>query len=626
MKPGNKTKIVVHDLLMSACAWQLAWWTRFNFEFPYPGWRLALETMPLVMLAQGAVFWRYGLYRGLWRFASIPDLLNIMRAAALGALSVTLLLFIVFRLEGVPRAILVLYPILLLLGLGAPRLGYRLWKDSLVGAGGDGRRRVLIIGAGRAAELLAREMRRDGAYQPVGFLDDDARLHEHEVHGVRVLGRIADLPGISRACDPALLMIAIPSADNEQMRRIVEICELTDLPIQTLPILSELAAVSGVLREVRKISIDDLLGRDKVELDREMIRDGLSGKTILVSGGGGSIGGELCRQLRELKPRKLIIFERSEANLYRVQQEMRAAAAGDDSAADAIEFALGDVCDAGRVDAVLRRHLPDMIFHAAAYKHVPLLESQAREAIRNNIVGTQVLAEQAARHRVGKFILISSDKAVNPANVMGRTKRVAEILCELNNKRAADTGFVTVRFGNVLGSEGSVVPLFQRQIDAGGPVTVTSPEVSRYFMTVAEACRLIMQAGVMGAGGEIYVLDMGEPVKISYLAEQMIRLATVGTSRRVRMEYIGMRPGEKLHEELYHDFERREPTRHEKILLARHNTESYDDLERPLNELLATYETRPEAALPELLADLLRVDRREGDSDKIVSLPARRRG
>ncbi len=357
-----------------------------------------------------------------------------------------------------------------------------------------------------------------------------------------------------------LIVIAARSASDEQMQRIVNLCEQSDVPFRTVPRFGEMITP---FKAVRQVAIDDLLGREKVELDWYAIAERLQGKMVMVSGGGGSIGSELCRQIMRLQPAGLVIFERCEFNLYQVEHMLR------QEFPDACLYAcLGDVGDIQSVEYVLSRYQPQVIFHAAAYKHVPMLEFQAREAARNNVLGTQVLAEAAVRHGCDTFVLISTDKAVNPSNVMGATKRMAELFCQAMNARY-DTHFITVRFGNVLGSAGSVVPLFKKQIDSGGPVTVTHPEITRYFMTIPEACQLILQAGAMGEGGEIFVLDMGTPIKILYLAEQMIRLSGKKPGGDIDIQFTGLRPGEKLHEELFHqDEENLRKTRHEKIMLA----------------------------------------------------------
>ncbi len=560
-----RTLIVLHDLGMALIAWFSAWWIRFNLVFPFPEWQVCLYTLPFVLFIQSVIFWQFSLYRGIWRFASLPDLWNIFRAAILGAMIITLCLFIIIRLEGVPRSVLVLYPMLLIILLGGPRLGYRLWRDHSLnlrsGSKGQG---IFIIGAGRAGEMLAREMLRDGNYTPIGFIDDNPALNKSAIQGIRVLGPVSEIKFYAEKYEPELIVIAVPSASNVQMQRIVEQAETTNLPVRTLPKLNEMISSNPSLRELRDVSIEDLLGRDKIELDWKLLQQAISNKTVMVTGGGGSIGSELCRQISGLNPKQLIIFERSEFNLYRILQEL-------DIYKDRYKLTgiLADICDQNKVDQVFKEHKPQLIFHAAAYKHVPILESQCREAVRNNIFGTIYVANAAEKYLAEVFMLISTDKAVNPVNVLGSTKRLAEMFCETRNKKG-DTRFITVRFGNVLGSDGSVVPLFQQQIRDGGPVTVTHPEISRYFMTIRESCQLILQSAVMGQGGEIYVLDMGTPVKILYLAEQMIKLTNPDSSKNIEIRITGLRPGEKLHEELFYADEQKIRTSHEKILIARH--------------------------------------------------------
>jgi len=561
---SRRLAIISHDLIMVVLAWVLAYLTRYNFSLNPALWDLIWQSLLIVGVTQGLILWVTGLYKGLWRFASIPDLWNITRAAVLGALGVSLALFLFNRLEGVPRTILLFYPIFLIVLLGAPRLFYRMWKDhSLNWRQISGQKRVLIIGAGRAGELLARDIGREGEYQPIGFLDDNRRLKGAKVHGLPVLGRIDDLPDITDSLSVDIIIIAIPSATNTQMQRVVGLCEQTGLPFRTLPRMQDLVSGQYTVQELREVSIDDLLGRDPVSLDWEMISEGMVGKTVMVSGGGGSIGSELCRQIARLGPSALVVIDQSEFNLYSIENELR-----HDFPALVFHACLGDVCDFKAVENIMMSHQPDIVFHAAAYKQVPMLETQAREAIRNNVIGTKIMAQAADKFGSATFVMISTDKAVNPANVMGASKRISEIYCQTLSKRSK-THYITVRFGNVLGSTGSVVPLFRKQIEAGGPVTVTHPKITRYFMTIPEAAQLILQAAVMSEGGEIFVLDMGKPVKISYLAEQMIRLSGKEPGEDIKIEFTGLRPGEKLYEELFYSQEDLVHTRHEKILLAR---------------------------------------------------------
>lgn len=597
---GRRLAIIVHDLSIVVLAWTLAYATRYNFFLTTIEWQLIIKSLPFVVAAQGLILWITGLYKGLWRFASIPDLWNITRAAILGVLAVALTLFLFNRLEGVPRAILVFYPVYLIILLGAPRLFYRMWKDhGLNWRYTSGQKRVLIIGAGRAGEMLVRDMRREGEYQPIGFLDDNRRLKGAKVHDLPVLGTIDNLPDICSGMSVDIIIIAMPSATNAQMQRVVGLCEQTGVPFRTLPRMQDLVSGQSTIRVLREVSIDDLLGRDPVSLDWKMISEGMTGKMVLVSGGGGSIGSELCRQIARLGPSALVLLEQSEFNLYSIENELQR-----DFPNMVFHGCLGDVCDSVAVDNIMMTYQPDIVFHAAAYKHVPMLETQAREAVRNNVLGTKLMAQAADKYGCTTFVMISTDKAVNPANVMGASKRISEIYCQTLNKRS-NTRFITVRFGNVLGSAGSVVPLFQKQIEAGGPVTVTHPKITRYFMTIPEAAQLIMQSAVMGGGGEIFVLDMGEPVKISYLAEQMIRLSGKVPGEDIKIEFTGLRPGEKLYEELFYTKEDLVHTQHEKILLARSCDVDWDMVNNELESLEQACLSYNEAEINSILNKLV---------------------
>jgi len=574
-----RVAVVCHDLAMVVLAWYLTNWLRFNMLPIPPEIPLFPRELPFVVAVQGAVLWWTGLYRGLWRFASLPDLWNIARGCALGALLIALGLFLLTRLEGVPRAVLVLYPVTLACLLGAPRWLYRFWKDSRLDAiRRAGGKRVILIGAGRAGETLVRDIRRDGTYLPVAFVDDDRGLRGAKVHGVPVLGETDRLGEIAREVAAEMILIALPSASNQEMQRIVGLCEATELPFRTVPRLEDVVEGRLEFNQLKEVAIEDLLGRAPKLLDWTAIRTGLAGRRVLVTGGGGSIGAELSLQVARLSPAELIILDLSEFNLYTIEQTLRR-----EFKELLLSVKLGDVGDSVAIDKIMREHRPQVVFHAAAYKHVPMLQTQIREAFRNNVLGTRMIALKSAQYAVETFVLISTDKAVNPTNVMGASKRIAEIFCQAAQGQSA-TRFITVRFGNVLDSAGSVVPLFRRQLAEGGPLTVTHPEVSRYFMTIPEACQLIMQAAVLGHGGEIFVLDMGEPVKISYLAEQMIRLAHMVPGRDIEIVYTGLRPGEKLFEELFHNEEDYDPTAHEKIFQARSRDVDFRDIQRALDE------------------------------------------
>ncbi len=606
----SRAAVFTHDLLMVPIAWFGAYWLRFNLDpFPPGFFDQALMLLPVIGIAQGGMFWYFGLYRGIWRFASIPDLMRIIKAVAAGVVVAAMISFILMRLQSVPRSVFILDGILLVLLLGGPRFVYRWFKDrhqhrwfrdGSSNAGGEFKN-ALIVGAGKAGEMLVRDLLREqsGLYRPVAFVDDNNKKIGKEIHGIPVTGSCDEIPGIVTRLGIDLIIIALPSATSRQIRRIVEICETTGLPFRTLPELQDLVSGKASLKDLRDVKIEDLLGREPVKLNWQAITDATQRQTVLVSGGGGSIGSELCRQIGRLKPGRLIIVDHSEFNLYSIEMELRRK-----FPELSLVTLLADVNDTVQMEKIMRMHSPAMVYHAAAYKHVPILEDQAHAAVVNNVLGTRVMANLADQYGCGSFVMVSTDKAVNPANVMGASKRVAEMYCQGMNAKS-NTRFITVRFGNVLGSSGSVIPLFQQQISQGGPVTVTHPEIMRYFMTISEACQLIMQAGVIGKGGEIFVLDMGEPVKISYLAEQLIRLSGKTPGEDIEIIYTGLRPGEKLFEELFHDAEELSETSHPKILLAQCRLLDKATLDASFNAMQQACEEGNDAVLRVMLAELV---------------------
>ena len=588
-----RAAVIAHDFCMVIVAsFVVAWLVESTSEFTFSSNFTALMGLSIILVLQGSVLWATGLYKGLWRFASFPDLWNIARASAFGTVAIVMVMALVKGPSiGQWMPTVLIYPVVLFVLLGLPRMCYRFWKDSQtkISPKEKNLKKVLIIGAGRSGAMLEKELRRRGGFDVIGFLDDDNRLLGAQVHGIPVLGSIDKLPQLGATYNIDLSIIAMPSATNQQMQRIVGICELSEIDFRTLPTLQDLGSQATSIGDLKRVVIDDLLGRDPVSLEWESIRAGLVGKRVMITGGGGSIGSELCRQIARLNPVELIVVDHSEYSLYKIDHELRS-----DFHDLLFHSVLGDICDPATVEKVIGDFKPDVVFHAAAYKHLPILQTQVREAFRNNVFGTIRVAEAAERHGVGTFVLISTDKAVNPANIMGATKRVAEMYCQNMNARS-QMCFITVRFGNVLNSNGSVVPLFQEQIAKGGPVTVTHPEISRYFMTISEASQLIMQAAVLGSGGEIYVLDMGEPVNITYLAEHLIRLAGKEPGRDIEIIYTGLRPGEKLFEQLFHELEPYERTTHEKILLAHPRVADWGELRAELkNSELAVrrYDTK----------------------------------
>ncbi len=558
-----RTAVILHDLLMAALCWQGLHVLRYAARSEPYAWAQFTPALGIVLLAQGLVFWRVGLYRGLWRFASVPDIWNILKAAGFGTVAIVLSLSVYNRLDALPRAVLVLYPLALAVMLGVPRLLYRVWKDAHLARGSAAQQRVLILGAGQAAEALVRDLRRSGAYQPVGFLDDASQLQGSHMHGMPVLGRLADATTVAREVAADMLVIAIPSLDAAGMQRVLGICEQSGLPFRTVPRLTDVLEGKALPGELKEVAIEDLLNRAPVTPDWGLIRGWLEGRTVMVTGAGGSIGSELCRQCARHGARRIVLLEISELALLTIHAELQRAFPRVE-----VEAVLGDCGDPAVTRHALEKASPDAVFHAAAYKQVPLLQGQLREAVRNNVLATHTVAELCREYSVGTFVLISTDKAVDPANVLGASKRIAEMIAQSLDARVDGTRYVTVRFGNVLDSAGSVVPLFREQIRRGGPVTVTDPEVSRYFMTIPEACQLIMQAAASGSHAAIYTLDMGEPVPIRLLAEQMIRLAGKQPGRDIEVVYTGLRPGEKLHETLFYSDEHYRPTAHPKILEA----------------------------------------------------------
>ncbi|KAB8192479.1 NAD-dependent epimerase/dehydratase family protein [Lysobacter maris] len=619
-----RVAVVAHDLAMVWLVWQGLHRLRFGILPNPPEMPLWSTEIALVLAAQGLVLWQVGLYRGLWRFASVPDLWNIFKACTLGLLTIALGLFLYNRLDLVSRTVLVLYPLALMALLGAPRLLYRAWKDSATERANAASVRILILGAGHAGEALVRDLRRFGTYQPVGFLDDAARMRGTKVQGVPVLGKVGDVAEIARETAAKLLVIAMPSADATALQRVLVACERTGLPFRMVPRLADVLEGRSLPGELKEVAIEDLLGRKPVLPDWKAIRHWLGARSVLVTGAGGSIGSELCRQCARHGARRIALVEIDELALTTTEVALRR----DFPDLEYIPV-LGDCGDPAVMAYALRLCEPEAAFHAAAYKQVPLLEGQLREAVRNNVLATATVAGACRDAGVGTFVLISTDKAVDPVNVLGATKRLAEMVCQsLANERT--TRFVTVRFGNVLDSAGSVVPLFREQIRNGGPVTVTDPEVTRYFMTIPEACQLILQASAIGTHEAIYTLDMGEPVPIRLLADQMIRLAGKQPGRDIAVVYTGLRPGEKLHETLFHADERYRPTAHPKILQAEPRTVVSNEISVAIRAMRSASETYD----CETLATLLRTTVPEflpedapaigaNDSTTVVAFPAR---
>jgi FlaA1/EpsC-like NDP-sugar epimerase len=552
----------VHDICAAALAWMAIFWLRFNLDLRDPYVSEAWFTLAWILPLQATIFLALGLYRGLWRFASILDLQRIVLAAALGTIVIPLVLVMLQLQTVVPRSVLVFYPIVLIFLMAGSRFAYRIWKEhrlySPFAALGEP---VLIVGAGEAGARLTEDMARSRQWRVVGLLDDDPAKQGRLLRNVSVLGPITDLPIWARRYGVRKVVIALPSTNHAVRRRVAERCAAAGVEALTVPSYEDLISGRYPLTMLRNVEADDLLGRDPVKLDNAGLAEWLGNRVVVVTGAGGSIGAELARQIARFRPARLVLFDVSEAALYEIQMTL----------ADAfpqlpISPVVGDVKHVALVDAVLARERPDVIFHAAAYKHVPLMEEiNAWQAVQNNAYGTWVLARAAVAAKVEKFVLVSTDKAVNPTSVMGATKRFAEIVCQ--SLQGSGTQFVLVRFGNVFGSAGSVIPRFQEQIARGGPVTVTHPEITRFFMSASEATQLLLQAGLQGKGGEILVLDMGDPVRIVDLARDLIRLYGADPDH-VAVVFTGLRPGEKLYEEPLASEEATKATPHPKLRVA----------------------------------------------------------
>jgi FlaA1/EpsC-like NDP-sugar epimerase len=562
---------VVADAALVAAAWYVAFQVRFDKGVPgrYDEF-LGLDVFIAVVAVKMLVFVAFGLYEHWWRYVSIQDMWRSFLAVTVASTAAVLVVYLWNPVNGwrLPRGIIVIDWMLVL----ALVTGVRLLVRTLIER--PGRRGIvargkeaLIVGAGDAGQLVVREMLKSRAlgYTPTALVDDDPRKKNMRLHGIRVLGTTADLPRLVADQKPDEVIIAIPSAPGDVRQRVVNACRDAGVPVKTLPGVHELIAGDlNLFQQLREVQVEDVLGRDSVDLDMPSIASYIAGSTVLVTGAGGSIGSELCRQVAALGAAQIVLVEHAENALVTIERELQ-----HERRFTATVPVLADVKDRVKIRRLFDRHRPDVVFHAAAYKHVPLMEANPLESVRNNVIGTRVIAEIASECGVKRFVLVSTDKAVRPKNVLGQTKALCEWLVEAAAARGANgTSFISVRFGNVLGSSGSVIPLFRRQIARGGPVTVTHPDMERYFMTIPEAVQLIVQAGAIGESGDIFVLDMGKPVKIVDLAHNMIRLSGREPERDIPIEFIGVRPGEKLHEDLWAEGEAAVPTSHPKILRA----------------------------------------------------------
>lgn len=562
----NAWLVLLSDLVLIVASYLFANFTRFDFNFTILKLNVSKLYISLGIIVCVKIFFIYyfDLYLGMWRYTGIKDLINILKAAISSFFVILFIFMFLLRLHTFSRSVLLIDLILTIIGLGSNRILIRIYFDYFLKSSSNGfeeQTNVLIIGAGDAGERLFREVDRDKEknYKVVGFVDDQISKIGKKIHGIEVLSNITNLQTAIKETRAKIVMIAIPSASDEQMKKIVNICKNNDVDFKTIPTMNEIINNRISINQLRDVSYKDILGRDEIVFDKKEIVDYLKRKTILVTGSAGSIGSELCRQIARFEPSRIILFDIAETPLYHIENNMKEL-----FPYLPIKPIIGDIKDTNHLEILFKRYKPDIIFHAAAYKHVPMMEEQPWKAVENNLFGTKALVEAAKQFSVGQFILISTDKAVNPTSIMGASKKLAEIL--IHNQDSSKTMFSCVRFGNVLGSAGSVIPLFEKQIKEGKPLTITHPEVKRYFMTIPEACLLVIQAGSLSLGGEIFILEMGKMRKIVDIAKNMINFYSYKTNKNLDIiKFIGLRKGEKLYEELSTSDEKLIETNHTKI-------------------------------------------------------------
>jgi len=574
-------------MLLAVSSLLLAYFLRYDFDLSIA---LAQSTIGLVLAVtlptKLLMFWYFGLGvgSGWWRYASLADAVSIVQASLSALFLSVFILLMIVQFEGIPRSVLLLDAIVTIVLLSGFGFSTRLLRESYLPfatVGSSSGLRTLIVGAGEAGQAIVRETRKSAAMniQIIGYADDDPLKQGRNFQGVPVQGGIESIPELAANNEIEQIIIAIPGAGGREMRRIVDYCTPAGVPVNTLPAYSDLIEGRVSVEQVRQVDVNDLLGRGSVTLDVKELASYLGGKRVLVTGAAGSIGSELCRQICRHGPRELVVLDVAESPLFFLDRELR------ESFELLIQPVIASVRDAAAVKAVFQQYSPDIVFHAAAYKHVPLMEQHPQEAVSVNVLGTKIVADMANEFSAESFVMVSTDKAVNPTNIMGATKRCAETYVQQLD-RNSKTSFVTVRFGNVLNSAGSVIPIFRQQISEGGPVTVTDPEITRFFMTIPEASQLVLQAASMGDGGEIFLLDMGEPVKIQYLAEEMIRLSGFTPHEDIEIVYTGLRPGEKLYEELLLAGEGVLRTPHDSIRIAKASNLKIVDFHQQLDALI----------------------------------------
>ncbi len=578
--------IVVSEIVLIAASYYLSFLLRLDAVLSVTQRDLFWKTLPLLVAVKLVVFYRLGLLRGWWRYVGMNDMAKIGMASFVSSTLIFLMIETMIHPHGYPRSVIPIDMILCIMLVGGSRFMVRAYTERAHRY--EWQKKTLIVGAGNAGAAIAKELRINSTlqYSAVGFVDDDSDKIGVQINGVKVLGNTDALARLIEKHGVECVLIAIPSAKGSQIERIVDKCRQCKVSFIILPAISELFNRQASVTQARKLQIEDLLSRQVVRPDLDRIRTRIENRTLLVTGAGGSIGSELVRQVASFHPQKLILLERSENDLFRIARELSGAFPG-------LDFVpvVGDVLDVKLLKDVFALHRPNSVFHAAAYKHVPMMESNCFQAVTNNVFGTYNVALVAKQFGAENFVMISSDKAVNPTNMMGVTKRLAELII-LGLHHQSRTRFMAVRFGNVLGSNGSVIPIFEEQIRKGGPVTVTHRDVTRYFMTIPEAVQLVLQASVMGKGGEIFVLDMGEPVKVVDLARRMIRLSGFEPDRDIKIAFTGLRPGEKLFEELRLDAEGSKPTLHEKIWMLEGTRVDFEDVRKWLEHLSSLVEGR----------------------------------
>lgn len=561
------------DAILILVAYYLAYIIRFEGNLPLHHKEIYFQTAFWVSMLKLACFFWFDLYKGMWRYFSIYDLMKLIKACLTAFAATTAIILIVYRFEGFSRSVFIIDILLCIFLIGGYRIAIRIvlahkhkgWRGFIIRKHNSQLKNMVIVGAGNAGEKLLREMNENSnlAYDVVGFVDDQPEKIKQTLHGIPVLGALYDLGAIVKKYSVHEITIAIPSASAGQMRRIVGFCKSTGVPFKTLPGIGELMEGKVTVSSIRDVRYEDLLGRDAVDLNLEQIGGYLTGKRVMVTGGAGSIGSELCRQISRYRPHQLVIIERNESGLYELELELKRKHPDLNTVG-----VLGTIQHDGTMEQIFEAYRPQTVFHAAAYKHVPMMEHHPWEAVFNNVLGSKVIIRLCAEKGVERCVVVSTDKAVRPTNIMGATKRFVELIAKCY-AAYGKCRFMAVRFGNVLGSAGSVLPLFKAQIACGGPVTVTDPEMTRYFMTIPEACSLILQSGSIGKGNEIFILKMGTPVKIDSMAKDMITLSGFEPDKDIEIKYTGIRPGEKLYEELITEGEDVMPTEHDDIMVLR---------------------------------------------------------